>query len=164
MSVKEWKRLEAVERIERGELTVNRAGELLGLSARQVRRIRKAVQRSGSKGVIHGSRGRRARNRIAESLRGRMVKLRRGKYAGFNDQHFQEKLAEVEGLVVSRASVRRVLPGGGGNRSGAQTQAAAPPPAARAQDARRADDHLGRQSPPLAGRARSAVVPARGDR
>jgi hypothetical protein len=38
-----------------------------------------------------------------------VVMLRRGKYDGFNDQHFTEKLAEVEGLVLSRETVRRIL-------------------------------------------------------
>jgi len=109
MSKQEWKRLEAVERIERGELTVKRAGELLGLSARQMRRICKAVKRSGSRGVIHRGRGKRAHNRVAEKLRQQVVKLRRGKYAGFNDQHFTEKLAEAEGVAISRATVRRAL-------------------------------------------------------
>jgi hypothetical protein len=109
MSVKQWKRLEAVERIERGELTVKRAGELLGLCGRQVRRIWRAVQEVGPRGVVHGNQGRRAYNRVAEKVRGQIVKLRREKYAGFNDQHFAEKLAEVEGLVTSRATVRRVL-------------------------------------------------------
>jgi hypothetical protein len=109
MSVGEWKRLEAVERIERGELSVKRAGELLGLSARQVRRIRKAVKRYGAKGVTHGNRGRRPWNRSEEKLREQIAKLRGAKYVGFNDQHFTEKLVEVEGLAVSRATVRRVL-------------------------------------------------------
>src|SRR5438874_12211997 len=52
-----------------------------------------------------------ARPLIASSTRyeRQIVKLRQGKYAGFNDQHFTEKLAEDEGIVVSRASVRRLL-------------------------------------------------------
>jgi hypothetical protein len=35
-------------------------------------------------------------------VREQVVMLRRGKYDGFNDQHFTEKLAELEGLVLSR--------------------------------------------------------------
>ena len=31
--------------------------------------------------------------------------LRRGKYDGFNDQHFTEKLVEVEGMEVTRETV-----------------------------------------------------------
>jgi hypothetical protein len=37
------------------------------------------------------------------------VRLRRKKYAGFNDQHFTEKLLEEEGVEISRASVQRLL-------------------------------------------------------
>ena len=157
MSVGEWKRLAAIEQIERGELTVKRAGELLGLSARQVRRIRRAVKRRGSQGVLHGGRGRRAYNRIAAEMRARIVRLRREKYTGFNDHHFQEKLAEVEGLVVSRATVRRV----GRHRSRASAPAATSSTPTRAQGASRTDDHLGRQSACVVGRARASVVFAR---
>jgi hypothetical protein len=35
--------------------------------------------------------------------------MMRGKYAGLNDQHFTEKLTEVEGIVLSRPTVRRIL-------------------------------------------------------
>src|SRR5207244_4945528 len=38
-----------------------------------------------------------------------IVELRRKKYAGFNDQHFTEKLCEVERIRISRASVQRLL-------------------------------------------------------
>ncbi len=38
-----------------------------------------------------------------------MAELARGKYAGFNDSHLHEKLTEVEGLVLRRPSVRRIL-------------------------------------------------------
>src|SRR6478735_4701805 len=39
----------------------------------------------------------------------RCLLRRRGKYDGFNDQHFTEKLVEVEGLEVTRETVRRIL-------------------------------------------------------
>ena len=113
MSVRQWKRFEAVERIARGELTVGQAGQVLGLSSRQVRRLRRAVERRHEQGVVHGNRGRAPANRLAESVRGRIVELRRKKYDGFNDHHFGEKLVEVEGIDVSRATVQRVLRGAG---------------------------------------------------
>jgi len=50
-----------------------------------------------------------AANRIAAAIRRRMVELRKRRYAGFNDQHFNEKLLEVESIAVSRSTVRRVL-------------------------------------------------------
>lgn len=109
MSEREWKRLEAVERVKRRMLTNVEAAGMVGLSERQVRRLRRRVEEQGRLGVVHGNRGRAPAHRLAEELRRRIVELRSGKYAGFNDQHFTEKLAEAEQLVVSRGTVRRVL-------------------------------------------------------
>ena len=109
MSRREWKRLDAVERIGGGRLTSGEAAAVLGLSTRQVRRLRRAVERRGPAGVVHGNRGRAPSNRVSEELRARIVELRRQTYDGFNDQHFTEKLGEVEGVTLSRASVQRLL-------------------------------------------------------
>lgn len=109
MSRRQWKRLDAVERIGGGRLTTREAAEVLGLSTRQVRRLRRAVEIRGPAGVVHGNRGRVPRNRVSEELRARIVEFRRKKYSGFNDQHFTEKLNEIEGVTISRASVQRLL-------------------------------------------------------
>lgn len=113
MSKRQWKRLDAVERVGQGKLTVGEAAEVLGLSKRHVRRLRRAVERRGAKGVVHGNTGRPPVHRLGEEFRDQILDLRRKKYAGFNDQHFTEKLREVEGLKVSRASVQRLLRGAG---------------------------------------------------
>jgi transposase len=109
MSTRQWKRLDAVERIGSGKLTIGEAAEVLGLSGRQVRRLRRAVERRGDAGVVHGNQGRPPSNRITEELRARIMELRRKTYDGFNDQHFTEKLCGVEGVTISRASVQRLL-------------------------------------------------------
>jgi transposase len=109
MSRRQWKRLEGVERIGSGKLTTREAAEVLGLSTRQVRRLRRAVERRGAAGIVHGNQGREPRNRIGEDVRSRIIELRRKTYDGFNDQHFTEKLCEVEGMEISRATVQRVL-------------------------------------------------------
>jgi len=109
MSRRDWKRMDALERIGTGRLTSGEAAEVLGLSTRQVRRLRRALERHGAAGVLHGNQGREPSNRVTEDLRGRIVEFRRKKYDGFNDQHFTEKLCEVEGLKISRASVQRML-------------------------------------------------------
>lgn len=113
MSGEDWKRLDAVRRIKQAALTVVEAAKLLGVSERQVRRIVRAVVAEGARGVLHGNIGRAPPNRLSSSVRKRIVKLMRGTYAGFNDQHFTEKLVEVEKIEVSRATVQRVLRGSG---------------------------------------------------
>lgn len=109
MSQRQWTRLDVVKRIEDGMLTVVEGAKVLGLSKRQVRRLRRAVRERGRDGVIHGLAGRPARNRVGDKVRKRLLRLWRTKYDGFNDHHFTEKLAEVEGMEISRSSVRRIL-------------------------------------------------------
>lgn len=113
MSERHWKRLDAVRRMEKGELSGEQAAQVLGLSRRQVRRLRKRVKERGQEGLTHGNTGRRPANRASDRVRERVVGLAKGKYAGFNDTHLSEKLEEFEKTKLSRASVQRILRGAG---------------------------------------------------
>lgn len=90
-------------------LTVPRAANLLGLSERQVFRLKARYRTQGERGIAHGNRGRPSFRKMAERIQKRVTRLREGKYVGFNDHHFTEKLEEVEGLRVSRETVRKWL-------------------------------------------------------
>jgi hypothetical protein len=109
MSSRQWKRWDAVERVRVGLMTNGEAALGLGLSARQMRRVRARVAKLGPKGVVHGNSGRAPVHGVAKQVGAAVVELRLDKYLGFNDQHFTEKLAEEEGLVLSRPTVRRIL-------------------------------------------------------
>src|SRR5499433_2149900 len=101
LTMKEEKRLEIIQRVFRGELTVVEAGMVIGVSER------------GAKGVVHGNRGRPCKHKTKEKDVKRVVELAKGKYRGFNDHHLTEKLAEQEKLEISRETVRRILRGAG---------------------------------------------------
>ena len=75
MSQRQWKRLEAVERLSGGELSTEQAAQVLGICERQVRR---AVKERGAQGVVHGNTGRSPKQRVAKRVRERIVKLRSG--------------------------------------------------------------------------------------
>ncbi len=92
-----------------GKVTSAQAAEALGITRRQVRRLGARLRAGGLTALAHGNRGRRAGHAVPDALRGHILTLARGKYAGFNDVHLTEKLTEAEGLPVSRATVRRVL-------------------------------------------------------
>lgn len=109
MSQAQWRRLDVIGRVERGEFTVSEGAQLLGLSRRQMQRLRKKVRANGPKGVLHGNAGRAPAHKTSELVRTRIIELARGTYTGFNDQHFTEKLCAEEGLGVSRQTVRRIL-------------------------------------------------------
>ncbi len=92
-----------------GRITVQEAAEYLSLSERQVKRLKRSHVEEDGGWVKHGNEGRSPSNAVSAETRQRVAELARGKYAGFNDSHLHEKLTEVEGLVLSRPSVHRIL-------------------------------------------------------
>ena len=106
---KEQTRLVVMNQIEGKKLTVDKAAGLLELSPRHVWRILTAYRKEGASALAHGNRGRKPVNTIEKELRQQVVELARDKYCGFNQQHFTEKLADKEGISLSRSTVRRIL-------------------------------------------------------
>ena len=58
-----------LNRVESRELTAAQAGELMGLSVRQVRRLLAAYRREGVVAIAHGNRGRRPPLTVSEAVR-----------------------------------------------------------------------------------------------
>ena len=109
LSQKELQRVKVIENAVEGRITVAEASTLLKLSPRQVKRLKRRYQADTVDWVRHGNRGREKPWKLAEAVRARIVQLAQEKYVGFNDSHLAEKLTEVEGVEVSRETVRRVL-------------------------------------------------------
>jgi len=109
LNPEEGRRLHVLSLLERGRITTTQAAEALGITPRQVRRLRRRLQQDGPEGLAHRSRGRRSARRLPDALRVQILTLARGRYAALNDHHLTDKLTAVEGLPVSRATVRRVL-------------------------------------------------------
>jgi len=109
MNGKEQRRAVILTGTIEGRLAAGEAAELMGLSQRHVRRLRRAFVRDGPAALVHGNRGRRPAHALAAGLRDRVIALAEGLYAGCNDQHLTELLAEREAIALSRSSVRRIL-------------------------------------------------------
>ena len=109
LTMQDEKRLDVIQRVYRGELTVVQAALVMGVCERQGYRIKARVGKAGAKGVVHGNRGRLCKRKIKEKMVQRVVELARGKYQGFNDHHLTEKLKEQEQIELSREKVRRIL-------------------------------------------------------
>jgi transposase len=107
--VRQEKREVVIRRVLSGKLSVEEAAALLGLSERQVWRLRRRFEESGAVGLWHRNRGKTPPNKIAEAVRERIVALARSRYEGLNDSHLAELLAEREGIRISRRSLQRVL-------------------------------------------------------
>lgn len=106
MGVKEARRLGVVEAAVRGKITNGEGAEALGLSTRQLRRLKRRVEQQGAGGLIHGNRGRASPRRLDEKIRQRVEELLRGEVR-LNDCHLRDLLGE-ESVQVSADSVRRI--------------------------------------------------------
>jgi transposase len=114
LNQKELKRLEVLNQLTAGKLTVAQAAQVLGVSERQVQRLKAVYQAQGAGGLVHGNRGHSPKHTIPRELRDQIVELARTTYLGFNYQHLCEVLAErAEPIVVSHSSVRRILQSAG---------------------------------------------------
>ncbi|MCX5675540.1 MAG: ISNCY family transposase [Planctomycetota bacterium] len=106
MSAKERDRLQVVGQVERGQVTQRKAGELLGISERQVRRSVRRHEAEGDAGLVHRARGRSSNRRLGATLQERAVAALRERYPDFGPTLAAEKLAAHEGIAVSRETVR----------------------------------------------------------
>jgi transposase len=105
----EQKRLIVLNAVLAGQSTVAEAAASLGLSDRQVRRVLAAYRKEGAAALAHGNRGRRSAHATPREVVEQVVLLAQTTYAGCNQQHLRDLLEERDGLVLSRATVHRLL-------------------------------------------------------
>lgn len=105
----EMKKVLVVEKLVAHQLKVVEAAELLGLSTRQVLRLKKRYIEEGAEGIAHKNRGRKPAHTIPDDVKEMVSELYRSKYLGSNNCHFTELLQEHESLKLSVSSVRRIL-------------------------------------------------------
>ena len=103
-------RKQVLEKALKGELSWGDAAEILHLSSRQVRRIRKRLIALGPLGLQDKRRGKASHNRIPEYWRDKIAKLFREEYFDFSVLHFYEKLIHHHGIKVAKyCSVKMIL-------------------------------------------------------
>ena len=107
MSERELNRIEVLGQVIRGRMTVSNAANVLGLSRRQVHRLRKVIESEGAAAIRHKARGRASNNRIDPDIRDYAVALVRERYADFGPTLAAETLAERHDLKVSRETLRK---------------------------------------------------------
>jgi len=108
MSALERERASVLRQVAARLITQETAGERLGLSVRQVKRLYRVWKRLGDAGLVSRQRGRVSPRRMEASLRGRIETLLKAKYPDFGPTLAAEKLCELERIDVSREAVRRI--------------------------------------------------------
>jgi transposase len=106
----ELKKVLVVEKILGGHMTNREGAVALGLTERQVIRLKKKYQLGeGAKELAHKNRGKKPQHALTDEVKGKAVALYIAKYHGSNNCHFAELLADHESLTLSASSIRRIL-------------------------------------------------------
>lgn len=73
MNDEELKKLHVINCALEGKLTVSEAANVLGLTARRVKQLKKEVKEHGVESIIHGNRGRKPAHSIDDKLAQRII-------------------------------------------------------------------------------------------
>lgn len=110
MSRKQIKTFDVISKANDGFITVKEAALALGISERQIQRLKKKVRECGADGVIHGNTGKSPSNRISDETRAEILRIRKlPEYTKSNFLHFTELLERDYSISISRVAVCAIL-------------------------------------------------------
>ena len=109
MSVKELRRVHVIHQAMEKKLTQVKAGSLLGLTARQVRRLLQRMRAEGDAGLVHRGRGQPSNRRMPAPVKAMVLRLYARRYGDFGPTLAAEKLAECHGITLSAETLRQWL-------------------------------------------------------
>lgn len=95
------------------EINWVQAAEIIGISPRQMRRMKERYEEYGYDGLYDRRRGKPSPKRVPLETVEKVLTLHREKYFDFNVQHFYEKLVEEHGIDLSYTWVKTALQGAG---------------------------------------------------
>ena len=106
MSTNEINRLETIQHVVAGTLTQTKAGKLLGVSDRQVRRLKEAYLREGANGLISKKRGQPSNRTHTQEVKSRVLELVKAHYSDFGPTLASEKLLERHKVRINHETLR----------------------------------------------------------
>lgn len=107
LSARELDRVEVIRRVLGRELRQGKAAKILGLTARQVRRLCVAYCKQGPTGLASRKRGHPSNHRLSVEIQEHAVELVRQHYADFGPTLAHEKLVELHDVRVGRETLRK---------------------------------------------------------
>ena len=106
MSQRDLSRIEVLARLADGRMDATVAGRLMGLSRRQVFRLKARFSADGAIGIAHKGRGRVSNRKHGASFKSAALGLVDKYYTDFGPTLASEKLRDVHGVRVSRETLR----------------------------------------------------------
>jgi transposase len=114
LTKEQHERLDIINKANAGFVTVVEAAEKLGVSERQVQRLKKEVRDNGPAALIHKNTNRTPAHALPEKTKKKILEIR-GKpgYKDSNFSHFRELLETKHGISISYDALHNLLTGEG---------------------------------------------------
>lgn len=109
MSTRELSRVQVIQQVMKKHLKQRKAAEQLGVSVRQIKRLKNAYRLLGAKGLISKKRGLPSNHQIDFRVKAQALDLLRDRYADFGPTLAHEKLIEVHHLHLGVEMVRQLM-------------------------------------------------------
>lgn len=97
------------QKLTAGKINGTAAAQALGITIRQVRRLKKRFKKKGILGILHKNRGKPSNRSLDTKHKDRIVEVIKTKFPDFGPTLAQEKLAEDFKLQVSVETVRSLM-------------------------------------------------------
>ena len=105
-TMKDMKRYGVVKAVMERKMTNSEGAAALDLSVRQIKRIKRKVERQGVAGVRHGNCGRSPAHAFPGKFKKHVITVVQRRYKDFNFSHLSEMLEEEEQICVNRETLR----------------------------------------------------------
>ena len=99
-------KFDVITKIIKKEIKPGMAAKLLGISSRQVRRLKNKVDEEGISAVIHKLKGKRSNHRIDPLIKEKALTILRKTYPDFKPTFATEKLEEYHAIRISYGTTR----------------------------------------------------------
>ncbi len=109
LTLNQVQRYETCQALLEGRLTTTEAARALGLSPRQMLRLKARLRAVGPQALVHGNTTRPPANKIPDEVKQRVLGLATTTYAQFNFCHLADILHEEQGILLSDETLRRWL-------------------------------------------------------
>jgi len=106
LTQKEQAKLEVITNVLAYKITNGQAAAMLGMTKRQIQRLKKKVVEQGSVAVVHHLKGKQGNHHIDEAIREEALSVIKERYADFKPTFATEKLEENHGITISYGTTR----------------------------------------------------------
>ena len=129
LSQKQLKTFKVINSFIDKSITRQQAAELLGLSTRQITRLKKGVLSSGARSLIHKNTGRKPAHAVFDETKEAVLNIySRPELSGGNFLHFKDILLADFGISLSYSTLSSILKNAGFESPKKKNPAPYPPP------------------------------------